>query len=183
MFVKLKVFFTEDTNHIHLSGAFHISWLLGRLLFLERWIPPSYSIQCFSTCPLYFASYSSNFVRDRDIIPSRNEWVNNTASADLVPSQFNFAEVEKRLKRKLSEGHRKRNKFSKSKNASKQDFCKLEGRESQLVLGWSKEESFTWELPQWSGIGRWEGVLQISGKKRMRSITIIHGSPIKAKKL
>lgn len=128
MFVKLKVFFTEDTNHIHLSGAFHISWLLGRLLFLKRLIPPSYSIQCFSICPLYFASYSTNFVRDRDLIPSKNEWVNNTASADLVPSQFNFAEVEKHLKRKLSEGHRKKNKFSKSKKCKQARFLQARGK-------------------------------------------------------
>lgn len=125
MFVKPKVFFTEE-NQLHPTfWSFpHIltSWQRRfRFLFLERLIPPSYSIWGVSTCLLFFTFSATNFVRDRDLIPSQNEWVNKTASADLVPSQLDYAEVEKHLKRNLSQGQGKKNKFSKSKK------CKLAG--------------------------------------------------------
>lgn len=104
------------TNCIHLSFP-HIltSWQKHtRLLFLQRLIPPAYSIWGVSTYLLVFTFSPTNFVRDRDLIPSQNEWENKTASADLVPSHFNFQE-------KTSQGQGKKNKFSKRKK------CKLAG--------------------------------------------------------
>lgn len=82
---------------------------LSLLLFPERCVPPSYSIWDVSTLSLLFTFYPTNFVRDRDLVPSQSERVNETASADLVPSQINFAQVEKHLKRKLESRTRKGN--------------------------------------------------------------------------
>lgn len=55
--------------------------------------------------------------------------MNKTASGDLVPSQFNFAQVEKHLKGKRVKDKERKISFQRAKNTSKQDFCKQEERE------------------------------------------------------